>query len=539
MTTLERREAVHPEVVPHESGGLLDWITTIDHKKIGILYTGTALFFMLVAGLQLFSNHTYNEIMTMHGTAMIFFFATPAVIGLGNYISPLQIGAPDVAFPRLNAMTYWMSLSGALMAFSGFITSSGAAQFGWTAYAPLTHLQYSPGYGPDLWLGGIVLSGTATILGAINLLATILGMRAPGMTMFRLSMFNWNILATMILIMFAFPALSAGFIMTFIDRRLGGHFFDPTHGGDAILYQHLFWFFGHPEVYIVILPFFGILSEVIPVFSRKPLFGYRGFVLATLLITLYSFSVWAHHMFATGAVNGPFFMATTMLIAVPTGIKFYNWTATMWRGKLSFETPMLFCMGFLFTFLIGGITGMYLASPAIDYPLHDTYYVVAHFHFVMAFGTVFGAFAGIYFWFPKVTGRLMNETLGKIHFWLLLAGSFITFLPQFQLGIDGMQRRIADYAGYPQYDTLNFISSIGAFIIGTSILVFVIDVFYSLKRGEVAGPDPWNGYSLEWATSSPPPHHNFRRIPPIRSERPVFDERERLRRQTAPSPETA
>jgi cytochrome c oxidase subunit I len=544
MATVEERISPH-EVAHEERSGVVDWITTIDHKKVGILYITTALFFFLLSGLlaltmraelafpglQFMSYQSYNEFFTMHGTGMIFFFATPLVIGLANYISPLQIGAPDVAYPRLNAMTYWMSLSGVLTAFSGFITASGAAAFGWTMYAPLSNSTYSPGYGADLWIIGVVLSGTATILGSINIMATIFGMRAPGLTMFRMSLFNWNVLITMALIMFSFPALSAGLIMTFIDRNFGGHFFNPAVGGDAVLYQHIFWFFGHPEVYIVILPFFGILSEVIPVFSRKPIFGYRGFVLATLLIGIYSFSVWAHHMFATGVVSGPFFAATTMLIAVPTGIKYFNWIATMWRGKISFETPMLFCMGFLFTFLIGGITGVYLASPAIDFAVTDTYYVVAHFHLVMAFGTVYGAFAGIYFWYPKVTGRMLDERLGKVHFWLILAGSLITFMPQFQLGLDGMVRRVADYP--EQYATGNLVSSIGALLIGISIAVFVGNAVKSLRTGKIAGNDPWNGYSLEWATTSPPPHHNFYRLPPIRSERPVFDERERLKRAGA------
>ena len=521
----------------HRGGGIVEWITTTDHKKVAILYIATALGFFVVSGslalvmraelaqpgLQIVDNQTYNELFTMHGTGMIFFFATPIVIGLANYFTPLHIGAPDVAFPRLNAFSYWLSLLGALTAFSGFLTATGAAAFGWTAYTPLSNATYSPGTGADLWILGLILSGTASILGAVNLMATIFGMRAPGMMMFRLSIFNWNIIVTMALIMFTFPALTAALSMLFIDRNLGGGFFDPASGGDPVLYQHLFWFFGHPEVYIVILPFFGIVSEIIPVFSRKRIFGYKGFVLATLLIGAYSFTVWAHHMFTTNAVSNPFFGATSMLIAVPTGIKFFNWIATMWGGRISFKTPMLFCIGFLFMFLIGGVTGIFLASAPIDFATHDTYYVVAHFHYTMFGGTAFAIFAGMYYWIPKMTGRMMGEGLGKLHFWLMLIGFNMTFFPQFQLGLDGMQRRIADYPD--QYADLNLLSTVGSWVLGVSIAIFIFNFFRSMRKGDAAGDDPWQGHTLEWATSSPPPHHNFHRLPPIRSERPVFDAR--------------
>jgi cytochrome c oxidase subunit I len=516
--------------------GIVDWITTTDHKKVGVLYIVTAMGFFVASGvlalimraelaapgLQIVDRQTYNELFTMHGTGMIFFFATPLVIGLANYFTPLHVGAPDVAFPRLNTFSFWLSLFGALTAFAGFLTASGAAAFGWTAYPPLSTSPFSPGSGADLWIIGVALSGTATILAAVNLIATIFGLRAPGMTMFRLSIFNWNILVTMVLVMFSFPALTAGLAMLFIDRNLGGNFFDPS-GGDPVLYEHLFWFFGHPEVYIVILPFFGIVTEVIPVFSRKPVFGYRGFVLATILIGAYSFSVWAHHMFTTEAVSNPFFGATSMLIAVPTGIKFFNWIGTMWRGKISFKTPMLFCMGFLFMFLIGGVTGIFLASAPIDYAAHDTYYVVAHFHYTMFGGTVFAAFAGFYYWIPKMSGRLMNEGLGKLHFWLLIVGFNLTFFPQFQLGLDGMQRRIADYPD--AFSTGNLVSTVGAFLIAASVAVFLLNFIRSMRKGEAAGDDPWMGYTLEWWTSSPPPPHNFHSLPPVRSERPVYDAR--------------
>ena len=521
----------------HGSGGIVEWITTTDHKKVAILYIFTALGFFVVSGalalvmraelaqpgLQLVDNQTYNQLFTMHGTGMIFFFATPIVIGLANYFTPLHIGAPDVAFPRLNAFSYWLALLGALTAFSGFLTSTGAAAFGWTAYTPLSNATYSPGTGADLWILGLMLSGTASILGAVNLMATIFGMRAPGMRMFRLSIFNWTVIVTMALIMFSFPALTAALAMLFIDRNFGGGFFDPVSGGDPVLYQHLFWFFGHPEVYIVILPFFGIVSEIVPVFSRKRVFGYKGFVLATILIGAYSFSVWAHHMFTTNAVSNPFFGATSMLIAVPTGIKFFNWIATMWGGRISFKTPMLFVIGFLFMFLIGGVTGIFLASAPIDFAAHDTYYVVAHFHYTMFGGTAFAVFAGLYFWLPKMTGKLMGEGLGKLHFWLMLIGFNMTFFPHFQLGLDGMQRRVADYP--EQYSDLNMLSTVGSGIIAVSVIIFVYNFLRSLRKGDPAGDDPWQGNTLEWATSSPPPHHNFHRLPPIRSERPVFDAR--------------
>jgi len=522
-----------------EPHGIAAWLTTVDHKRIGILYLVTAVGFFVISGslsmfmraelaqpgLQLMDESTYNQLFTMHGTGMMFLFATPVVAGLANYFVPLHIGAPDVAFPRVNALTYWLYVLGGVVIFSGFLTASGAASFGWTAYAPLSESTYTPGAGADLWIIGLILVGTSSILGAVNLMATIFGMRAPGMTMFRLPIFVWNIIVTMTLIMFSFPVLTAALAALFIDRNFGGGFFDPAQGGDPILYQHLFWFFGHPEVYIVILPFFGVVTEIIPVFSRKPLFGYRGFVFATLLIGAYSFSVWAHHMFTTGAVDNPFFSATSMLIAVPTGVKFFNWISTMWRGKLTFPTPMLFCMGFLFMFLIGGITGVFLASPPIDYAVHDTYYVVGHMHSVLFGGSVFAIFAAFYYWIPKMSGRLMNERVGKLHFWLMLAGFNLTFLPMYQLGIDGMARRIADYPAVSGFEGLNALSTAGSGLLALSIVVFLVNFVISMKRGEQAGDDPWGGNTLEWATTSPPPPHNFRRLPPIRSERPVFDER--------------
>ncbi|MDP9069134.1 MAG: cytochrome c oxidase subunit I [Actinomycetota bacterium] len=519
--------------------GIVGWLTTVDHKRIGILYLVTAVVFFIASGvlallmraelaqpgLQIMDESTYNQAFTIHGTGMMLLFATPLVAGFANYFVPLQVGAPDVAFPRLNALTYWLYALGGLVVFSGFLTASGAASFGWTGYAPLSDSTYTPGAGVDLWIIGLILVGTSSILGAVNLMATIFGMRAPGMTMFRLPIFIWNMIVTLALIMFSFPVLTAALAALFIDRNFGGGFFDPAQGGNPILWQHLFWFFGHPEVYVVILPFFGVVTEIIPVFSRKPLFGYRGFVFATLLIGAYSFTVWAHHMFTTGSVDNPFFSAMTMLIAVPTGVKFFSWIATMWRGQLRFPTPMLFTMGFLFMFLIGGITGIFVASPPIDYAVHDTYYVVAHMHYVLFGGTVFAMFAALYYWIPKMSGRLMGERLGKLHFWLMLIGFNITFFPMHQLGLDGMQRRIPDYAAASGFDTMNLLSTIGSAILALSILVFIANFLVSMKSGDPAGDDPWQGNTLEWATSSPPPHHNFKRLPPITSERPVFDAR--------------
>ena len=542
MATAEHTEPRPAATAPRHPlrTGVVDWITTTDHKKIGIMYLVTAVVFFVTSGLlsllmraelaapglQLVGRSTYNELFTMHGTGMVFFFVVPVAVGLGNYLVPLQIGAPDVAYPRLNALTYWLYVAGGLITFSGFLTVGGAAAVGWTGYAPLSESTYSPGAGVDLWIVGLFLSGTSGILGAVNFIGTIFGMRAPGMTMFRMPLFIWNILVTSALMLFTFPVISAALAMLFIDRKLGGFFFDPTEGGDPILWQHLFWFFGHPEVYIMILPFFGVVTEIVPVFSRKPLFGYSGFVFATLLIGAYSFSVWAHHMFTTGSVNNPFFAATSMLIAVPTGVKFFNWIATMWRGKISLATPMLFCLGFLFMFLVGGVTGVFLASPPIDYHVHDTYYVVAHMHYVLFGGSVFAIFAAFYYWIPKITGKLMDERLGKLHFWLLLIGFNLTFFPMHQLGLNGMPRRIADYSPASGWQGLNLLSTVGAGLLALGIAVWIFNFFKSMRTGTSAGDDPWGGYSLEWATTSPPPHHNFHRLPPIRSERPVFDDRQ-------------
>jgi cytochrome c oxidase subunit I len=529
-----------PWPVRHEVPGsaLARIIRTTDAKQIGIMYMVTSFIFFIIGGFmallmraelaqpggQFLSPEQYNQLFTMHGTIMLLFFATPILFAFANYIVPLQIGAPDVSFPRLNALAYWLYAFGGTLALGGFLTPGGAADFGWFAYAPLTSAVNAPGAGADMWIVGLVLSGLGTILGAVNMITTILTLRAPGMTMFRMPIFTWNIMVTSLLVLMVFPILAAALLVLAADRHLGSHVYDPATGG-PMLWQHLFWFFGHPEVYIVALPFFGIVTEVIPVFSRKPLFGYKGMVGATIAIAALSMSVWAHHMYATGQVLLPFFAFLTFLIAVPTGMKFFNWIGTMWRGQLTFETPMLFAIGFLTTFLLGGLSGVLLASPPIDFHVSDTYFVVAHFHYVL-FGTiVFAVYAGVYFWFPKMTGRMMDERLGKIHFWLTFIGFHTTFLVQHWLGAMGMPRRYYDYLASDGFTTLNMISSIGAFIIGVSTLPFLYNVWKSYKAGRIVEvDDPWGyGNSLEWATSCPPPLRNFDRMPRIRSERPAFD----------------
>jgi cytochrome c oxidase subunit I len=541
VTTLERPTIlpVTPPRNPRKGSVLADWLSTTDHKIIGHLYLITSFGFFLAAGVmamimraQLFgpdthivSDQQYNELFTMHGTIMLLLFATPLFVGFANEIMPLQIGSPDVAFPRLNLFSYYAFLFGGLILLASFVAPGGAAAFGWYAYAPLTSAVNAPGIGGDMWIMGLTLSGFGTILSGVNFVTTIVCMRAPGMTMFRMPIFTWNILLTSVMVLIAFPVLAAALLVLEIDRKLGAQVFSSVNGG-AVMWQHLFWFFGHPEVYIVAIPFFGIITEVVPVFSRKPLFGYKGMVAATIAIAGLSMTVWAHHMFSTGAVLLPFFSFMTFLIAVPTGVKFFNWTGTMWRGQLTFEAPMLFAIGFLITFLFGGLTGVILASPPLDFQVTDSYFVVAHFHYVL-FGTVvFSMFAGFSFWWPKFTGKKLDNTLGAWHFWTLFIGFHTTFLVQHWLGVEGMPRRIANYPFLPpDVTTLNQISSIGSWVLGASTLFFIYNVYKTSRRGErVTADDPW-GYanSLEWATSCPPPRHNFTSIPRIRSERPAFD----------------
>jgi cytochrome c oxidase subunit 1 len=518
---------------------VVDWLTTTDHKKIGYLYLITSFVYFMIAGVMALliraqlampgltivqTKEQYNQLFTMHGTIMLLMFATPLFAGFANVLMPVQIGAPDVAFPRLNAMAYWFYFFGSFIAVAGFFTPQGAASFGWFAYAPLSSTTFSPGLGGDLWVFGLALSGFGTILGGVNFITTIITMRAPGMTMFRMPIFTWNTLVTSILVIMAFPPFAAALFALGADRKFGAHIFDPANGG-PMLWQHLFWFFGHPEVYILALPFFGIVSEIFPVFSRKPVFGYRTLIYATIAIAALSMTVWAHHMYVTGSVLLPFFALTTMLIAVPTGVKIFNWIGTMWRGSITFETPMLWALGFLTTFIFGGLTGVILSSPVLDFHLSDSYFVVAHFHYVV-FGTVvFAMFAGFYFWWPKFTGKMLNERLGKIHFWLLFFGFHITFLIQHWLGVAGMPRRYYTYLEGDGFTWMNQVSSFGAILLGLSMIPFLWNVWITSRKGvKVEMNDPWGyGRSLEWATASPFPRHNFTSIPRIRSESPAFD----------------
>ena len=526
---------------PHEHVGLprtfLGWLTTTDHKAIGVAYAVTAITFLLIGGLlagimrlelaepgmQFLDEQTYNSLFTIHGSVMVFLFAVPFGFALANYLVPLQIGAPDLAFPRLNALSYWLYLFGGLTMLAGFLADGGAAAFGWTAYPPLSGPTGSPGLGGDFWIMSVILTGTSGTLSAVNVITTVTMMRAPGMTMFRMPILTWNLYLTSFMVLVAFPVLTGALMMLEADRRFGTHFFETMEGGSPILYQHLFWFFGHPEVYIIALPFFGVVTEIFPVFARKPVFGYKGLVLATLAIAALSTSVWAHHMFTTGQIVLSFFAATSLLIAVPTGVKVFTWLGTMWGGQLSFAPPMLFALGFLVTFVAGGITGIMLASPTLDFHLHDTYFVVAHFHYVMGGTVVFALFAAIYFWWPKVTGRKLGARLGQWHFGLTFVGFNLTFFVMHLLGRDGMPRRVADYPDVGNVAVLNRIATIGAAVLFVSVIVFGVNVVRTLRGPRTEGADPWGGNSLEWATSSPPAAHNFSWLPPIRSERPVFD----------------
>ncbi|HEV8062454.1 MAG TPA: cytochrome c oxidase subunit I [Gemmataceae bacterium] len=517
---------------------LHDWTTTVDHKKIGILYVLMAVVFLVIGGceavlirMQLFwprnnliGPDTFNGLFTMHGTTMVFFVGMPILIGIGNYMIPLMIGARDMAFPRLNAMGFWLTLFGGLLVYFSFVTGNAPA-IGWFAYAPLTEKTFARSTAVDFWALGLLVSGVGTVAAGVNFIATILGMRAPGMELRKVPFFVWTMLWTSVLILFAMPPLTASLVMVELDRNLGAHFFDVQNGGSSYLWQHLFWFFGHPEVYILILPVFGMISEVIPVFSRKVLFGYEFMAIATAAITFISMGVWAHHMFTVGMTRivDFYFALASLLVSIPTGIKMFNWLATMYGGRISLASPMLFAIGFLSMFLIGGLTGIMLALVPFNFQVSDTYFVVGHFHWVLIGGTLFGTFAGIHYWYPKVTGRMLSERLAKWQFWLLYIGFLLTFGPMHISGFLGMPRRIYTYDPDRGWAFWNQLTTLGALIQVPSFVFFVYNILFSLKNGKPAGDDPWDAWTLEWATTSPPPSYNFATVPSVRSRRPLWD----------------
>jgi cytochrome c oxidase subunit I len=529
--------------------GWLEWLTTTDHKKIGILYLFTTFLFFILGGVEALimrlqlaqPNNTlvdagaYNGLVTVHGTTMIFLFLVPVLAGFGNYLVPLMIGARDMAFPRLNALSYWLLLFGGIAFYCSFFWEP--PQAGWTMYPPLSDDAFLPSGGVDAWIFMIHLTGLSSIVGAINFIATIHNMRAPGMSWGRMPLFVWSILVYSYLLVAALPSVAAAVTMLLADRHFGTAFFDPTGGGDPMLWQHLFWFFGHPEVYIMILPVFGMVSEILPVFARKPIFGYKAIAAATVAIAFLGLLVWAHHMFTTPTptVVLAFFMLSSFLIAVPTGIKIFNWIATLWRGQIVFKTPLYFAAALPGLFVIGGISGVILAIFPVDWQLQDTYFVVAHFHYVLFGGSVFGLFGGLYYWFPKMTGRLMSESLGKLSFWLMLIGFNATFLPQHSAGLSGMPRRIYDYSDQLDVGIYNLISSIGAFILAVGVIVTVVNALVSLKSGRRAGNDPWKGNTLEWFTQSPPPANNFDVVPRVRSVEPMKDIRREVAAASVPA----
>ena len=520
-------------------GGPWSWITTVDHKRIGVMYAVFAGFFFLVGGLEallirlqlgspentLIDPDLYNQLFTMHGTTMVFLAIMPLSAAFFNFVVPLQIGARDVAFPRLNAFSLWVFVFGAFFMNASFLFG-GAPDAGWFGYANLTSTQYSPGMRIDFWVLGLMVLGVSSIAAALNFIVTIINLRAPGMSLMRMPLFTWMTFVTSFLLVLAFPAITVGLVLLLFDRTFGTSFFNPAAGGDVLLWQHLFWIFGHPEVYILLLPSLGIVSEVIPTFSRKPLFGYPFVVYSGILIAFLGFGVWAHHMFSVGLgpVANTVFSVTTMLIAIPTGVKIFNWIATMWGGSLRFKTPLYFAVGFIAMFIIGGLSGVMHSSAPSDLQQTDSYFIVAHIHYVLFGGVIFALFAGVYYWFPKITGRMLSEGIGKAHFWLMLIAFNLTFFPQHYLGLHGMPRRTFTYQEGLGFEAMNLMSTIGSLLLGFSILIFLWNVFYSLRKGESAGPDPWGGATLEWAIDSPPPHYNFRVEPVVHSRDPLWVE---------------